>query len=239
MIQAPMKPKYIGKTRKLFKAAIDVAQEACLDKLPQIYHTGLDILKTALSDPIWGADVKPKDINAAIKYFVPHLIEKISELNFKVKDSSLITLVRLFENHTADIRILIDNLMDITEKGPEPDKAPIRVIQARLDILTILLQEFGINQSVWNWDVVYEKLVIPSFFNQSKEVRDSAKSVALELYRLVGAPVKEMTNSVENIKPNLLQDLNQMFDDEDNLKGGKYQPSGLNQIPEVDEAHDQ
>ena len=30
-----------------------------------------------------------------------------------------------------------------------------------------------------------------------------------------------------------------MFDDEDNLKGGKYQPSGLNQIPEVDEAHDQ
>uniref|UniRef100_A0A7S3NAH4 XMAP215/Dis1/CLASP TOG domain-containing protein n=1 Tax=Euplotes harpa TaxID=151035 RepID=A0A7S3NAH4_9SPIT len=121
--------------------------------------------------------------------------------------------------------------MDITEKGPEPDKAPIRVIQSRLDILTILLQEFGINESVWNWDVVYEKLVIPSFFNQSKEVRDSAKSVAQELYRIVGAPVKEMTNNVENIKPNLLQDLNQMFDAEDNNKG----PPGLNQIPEVDE----
>ena len=128
--------------------------------------------------------------------------------------------------------------MDITEKGPEPDKAPLRVIQARLDILAILLQTFGINQNVWNWDIVYEKLVAPSFFNQSKEVRESAKNVALELYRIVGAPVKEMTNNIENIKPNLLQDLNQMFDNEDNLAGGKYQPEGLKQIPEVDELHD-
>jgi centrosomal protein CEP104 len=51
-IQAPIKPKYHGKSRKLFTAAIDVAREACMDKLPQIYHTGLDILKTALNDPI-------------------------------------------------------------------------------------------------------------------------------------------------------------------------------------------
>lgn len=235
-IQAPMKPKYINKTRKLFRAAIDVAMEACNDKLPQIYHTGLDILKTALNEPICGEDVKPKDINNAIKFFVPNLIEKISELNYKVKDSSLFTLVKLFENSKADIRILIDNLMDITEKGPEPDKAPWRIILARLDILAILLQEFGINENVWNWDIVYEKLVIPSFFNQSRDVRESAKAVSLELYRIVGAPVKEMTNNVENIKPNLLQDLNEQFEAEDNLKGGKYyQETGLNQIAEVDE----
>ena len=93
----------MARQNKLFKAAIDVAQEACKDKLPQIYHTGLDILKTALSDPIWGEDIKSKDINSAIRHFVPQLIEKISELNFKVKDSSLITLVKWFENQNADI----------------------------------------------------------------------------------------------------------------------------------------
>lgn len=235
-LQAPIKPKYIGKTKKLFRAAIDVAREACNDKLPQIYHTGLDILKTALNQPICGEDIKPKEINNAIKSFVPSLIEKISELNYKLKDQSLIALVKLFENHVADIRILIDNLMDITEKGPLPDKAPWRIIRARLDILKILLEEFGINESVWNWDVVYEKLVIPSFFNQNRDVRESAKEVSLELYRIVGAPVKEMTLSVENMKPSLMQSLQQMFDSEDEMKGGKFYPgSNLNQIVEVDE----
>jgi len=235
-LQSPMKPKYNGKTKKLFRAAIDVAMEACKDKLPQIYHTGLDILKTALNEPICGEDVKSKEINGAIKTFVPSLIEKISELNYKVKDQSLIALVKLFENQTADIRILIDNLMDITEKDPLPDKAPWRIIRARLDILKILLEEFGINESVWNWDIVYEKLVIPSFFNQNRDVRESAKDVALELYRIVGPPIKEMTNSVENMKPSLLQSLQKMFDNEDEMKGGKYyQGSDLNQIVEVDE----
>lgn len=51
-LEAPMKPKYIGKTRRLFKAAIDVAKEACQDKLIQIYHTGLEILKIALQPPV-------------------------------------------------------------------------------------------------------------------------------------------------------------------------------------------
>ena len=235
-IQAPMKPKYNGKSRKLFRAAIDVAKEACLDKLPQIYHTGLDILKTALNDPICGEDVKGKEINLAIKSFVPNLIEKISELNYKVKDQSMIALVKLFENNNANIGILIDNLMDITEKDPLPDKAPWRIIRARLDILAILLQEFGINEDIWDWAVVYEKLVIPSFFNQSRDVRESAKNVSKELYWIVGDPIREMTNNVENMKPSLLQSLNQIFDEKDEENGNKYYQGGdLNQIVEVDE----
>jgi hypothetical protein len=157
-------------------------------------------------------------------------------LNYKVKDQSLIALVKLFENQRADIRILIDSLMDITLKDPKPDKAPWRIIRARLDILKILLEEFGINDQLWNWEEVYSNLVIPSFFNQSRDVRESAKGVAFEFYRIIGAPIREMTNTVDNMKPSLLQNLNQIFDSEDEMKGGKYyQGSNLNQIAEVDE----
>ena len=233
---APLKPKYIGKTRRLFRAAIDVAKEATGDKLIQIYHVGLEILKIAMRDPICGDDVTAKDINSAIRYFVPLLIDKISELNFKVKEFSLSTLVKLFENNLADIRILIDGIMDITDKGPQPDQAPWRIILARLEILTMIIQTFGIDENVWNWDIVYEKLVIPSFFNQNKDVRDTATLIALELYRIVGAPIKEMTNTVENIKPNLLQTINAEFDKHDETVGGKYyQNTDLNQIPEATE----
>lgn len=134
-LQAPMLPKYIGKTRKLFNASIDIAKEACMDKLLQIYHTGLDILTLCLEEPICGDDVRPKDINNAVKFFVPHLIEKISELNYIARDKSLVSLINIFYHKQVDIRILIENILDITEKGPSPDKAPWRIIQARIEIL--------------------------------------------------------------------------------------------------------
>lgn len=121
-ISAPMKPKYIGKSKKLFLAAIDVAKIACLDKLLQIYFIGLKVLQTAMAPPICGEDIPPKVINNAIKFFVPLLLDKISELNYRARDQSLISLVSLFQHPAVDIRVLIENVMDITEKGPTPDK---------------------------------------------------------------------------------------------------------------------
>lgn len=235
---APLKPKYIGKTRKLFKAAVDVAKEATQDKLVQIYHVGLEILKIAMKDPICGPDVTAKDINSAIKHFVPLLIEKISELNFKVKEFSLTTLVKLFENNLADVKILIDGIMDIIEKGPQPDTAPWRIILSRLEIFNNILAVLGLHES-WSWSTVYKSLVIPSYFNQNVDVRNAAISIALNLYQMVGNEVKVMTNNIENMKPSLLQTINNEFDKIDETNGGKYfDGTDLNQIPEAQNEHE-
>jgi hypothetical protein len=69
-LQSPLKKKYIGKTKKLFLAACDVAQIACRDKLLQIYFIGLKILQTAMAPPICGDDIPPKVINNAVKPFI-------------------------------------------------------------------------------------------------------------------------------------------------------------------------
>jgi centrosomal protein CEP104 len=63
------------------------------------------------------------------------LIEKISELNYRARDISLHTLISLFRHPAVDIRQLIEGIMDITEKGPTPDKAQWRLILSRLEIL--------------------------------------------------------------------------------------------------------
>jgi len=41
----------------------------------------------------------------------------------------------MFRHPHIDIRMLIENLMDITEKGPPPDKAQWRIVLARLEVL--------------------------------------------------------------------------------------------------------
>jgi len=50
------------------------------------------------------------------------LLDKISELNYRARDVSLHALMSLFRHPAVDIRSLIEAIMDITEKGPTPDK---------------------------------------------------------------------------------------------------------------------
>lgn len=122
-------------------------------------------MELCFTDKICGDDVDKKDMNEAIKWFVPHLIHKITELNHKARNKSLSVLINMFENKLLDIGILIHSILDITEKGPLPDKAPWAVIMARLEILNLILEKFGIDAKSWDWDLVLSNLVIPSFFN--------------------------------------------------------------------------
>lgn len=103
-----------------------------------------------------------------------------------------------------DIRQLIEGVMDITEKGPGPDKVQWRIILARLEILLHLVREFGINHKAWDWKVVFQKLVTPSLFNQNPDVRLIAIEVCLEMYRTVGGDLKRQVQEIEGLKPNLL-----------------------------------
>lgn len=209
---APLLEKYHGKTKKIFKASIDIAREACQDKLLQIYFVGLDILEICLQSPICGDDIDAKDINEAVKWFIPHLVEKVTELNHKARDRSLSVIVNMFQNKALDIGVLIHSILDITEKGPLPDKAPQAVIQARLEVLNLVLENYGIDDSSWDWDLVLQNLIIPSFFNQNPLVKTTAKSCATQMFSIVGEKVREMVNDPElNINPLLLNDINDQF----------------------------
>ena len=157
-ISAPLKSKYVGKTKKLFLASMEIARVACSDKLLQIYFIGLKILTLAMSPPICGPEIPAKVINQQVRYFIPLLIAKIEELNFRAKDLSLNTLISLFRHPSVDIRLLIEGIMDITqeEKGFKgPDKVEWRRIHSRLEILKHIVTEFGVNERAWDWRIVY------------------------------------------------------------------------------------
>ena len=98
-----------------------------------------------MKDRICSKQVPGKSTNAAVRWFVPQLIEKVGELNYRARDISLHALVNMFRHPTVDIRILIEGIMDFIEKGAKPEKEPMRTVLARLEILHHLIQEFGIN----------------------------------------------------------------------------------------------
>lgn len=50
------------------------------------------------------------------------------------------SLMSMMQHPSVESKLLVDKLMDITEKGPKPDKAPWRIILGRLEIFTQLLQ---------------------------------------------------------------------------------------------------
>lgn len=81
-----------------------MAQQACRDKLLQIYFLGLKILGQALHPSICGDDIPHKLINQTLRPFIIMLIDKISELNFRARDISLHSLIGMFRHPAMDIK---------------------------------------------------------------------------------------------------------------------------------------
>jgi len=190
---------------------------------------GLKILSTALAPPICGKDVSPQIINKVLKEFLPILITKISELNYRARDISLHTLLSLFRHPAAEIGNLIVGCMDIVDfeedirpKNNVPiDKQQWRIVLARLEIILHVLQEFGYDPDAWNWEPVFKYLVVPSLFHSNVDVRLLAIELCITLYQLLGQEVHVAVNAIENIKPNLLHQIIDRMDEIDRILNEK------------------
>ena len=162
-----------------------------------------------------------KVIDRTIKPFIRLLIDKISELNYRARDISLNTLMGLFRHPSVGIRHAIEGIMDITEVKPGVERAQWRLVSARLEILHQILKEFGINDKVWNWQVVYQKLVGPAFKNANPDVRLQAIECTLTFYQIVGASIRQEVSQIPEMKKTILDQVHRRMDMLDAEKGIK------------------
>lgn len=193
---------------------------ACEDKILQIYYIGLKILSTALAPPVCGRDVSPKLINKILKEFTPILIEKISELNYRARDISLHTLLSVFKHPAAKLGTLISSCLELCKMDPNfpslfvpVDKQQWRLILSRLEIVLQVIEEFGYNEKEWIWTDVFEFLVAPSLFHSNNDIRVVAIEIIVALYQMIGEDVRLAVNNLENLKPNLLQQINERLEE--------------------------
>lgn len=199
---------------------MEMARIACEDKILQIYYIGLKILSTALAPPVCGKDVSPKLINKILKEFTPILIEKISELNYRARDISLHTLLSVFKHPAAKLGTLVSCCLELCKMDPNfpslfvpVDKQQWRLILSRLEIVLQIIEEFGYNEKEWIWTDVFELLVAPSLFHSNNDIRVVAIEIIVALYQMIGEDVKVAINNLENIKPNLLQQINERLEE--------------------------
>ena len=106
--------------------------------------------------------------------------------------------------------------MDIVENndGVTPDKQPWNVLFARLEIILRVLDEYGIDESLWDWYNVFVELIIPSLFHQKPDCRLVAVEICAILYKYIGSDIRSLINS-NNIKHNLKDQINKKFNEID------------------------
>lgn len=157
----------------------------------------------------------------------------------------------VFRQPGVDIKHGIEGIMDITEQPPGPAKASWRLVSARLEILQRILTEFGINDKVWNWQIVFQKLVAPSFQNSNPDVRLQAIECTITFYQIVGPVLRKETQQINDMKPSISDQIYRRMDiidiEQGNAptakktakRGAKANPPGLKkkleQIDEKDE----
>ena len=209
-IENPLLPRYINKTYPLFQACIEIAKFAADDKVIQIYLEGLQILKLCLSPPVCGNDIDPTYIQKSINYFLPIYIKKISEFNDKQRDLTMDTIISIFKHPALNVGDLVKACLDIVEnnRGISPDKQPWNILLARLEIILHILEEYGINEDLWDWYVVFVELILPSLFHQKPDCRLIAEEICVLLYKYVGSDVRNIINDLNNLKQNLKEKLN-------------------------------
>ena len=128
--------------------------------------------------------------------FIKLLLQKVEELNFKVRDETQQNLIRIFKSPKLDEGKIVDSIMEIVEKGPQPAKAPERIILGRLELLLLLLQQIGIrDKPTWDYIHVMNELVLPSLLNQKSDVRWMAQQVISVFFQIKGDTVRDIVHA--------------------------------------------
>ena len=88
------------------------------DKLQQIYMVGLKILDLALKPPVYNDKFGKKILNRDVSKFTKILIAKSEEVNPRGREIAQKSLIGLFSNSNLDSTKLLEEIMEIVDRGP-------------------------------------------------------------------------------------------------------------------------
>ena len=133
---------------------------------------------------------------------MPIYLKKIAEFNDKQRDLTMKTIIDIFRHPALNVGELVKACLDIVEsnQGITPDKQPWNILLARLEVILHVLDEFGIDESLWDWYNIFVELVIPSLFHQKPDCRFVAEEICVILYKFVGSEIRNIINYLQNLK---------------------------------------
>jgi hypothetical protein len=178
----------------------------------QIYYTSLKIMAVALQPPICGEDVPPALINKSIQKFMSILVEKISEMNARAKETSLKQLITIFKHPVADLSIAVNECLRICReelnlKFVPVDKQNPRLIMSRLEIIGKLMEHFKFEKRKVDFNDILHLLIEGALFHVNNEVRITAVKLLESIHKVFPAGTVEWYRSLKGLKPNIAAEL--------------------------------
>jgi len=109
--------------------------------------------------------------------------------------------------------------MDIVENpnSVTPDKQPWNILLARLEVVLHVLEDYGIDESLWDWYPILTELIIPSLFHQNPECRIVAIENVVLLYKMVGDDIKNIIGGLKELKINIKETITNKMLEIDNI----------------------
>ncbi|XP_071110033.1 centrosomal protein of 104 kDa-like isoform X1 [Haliotis cracherodii] len=172
--------------KAMMRAAIFLAKRAIDDKVYAVFKAALQLEKMILTDYVPKHKIPRQETISAVERTIPNLLHKSGDTAVRNRD---------------DTKKFIQDLSNFPEVRPtnvvphecvkliKPNMAP-RLAQSRLEIVETLYKELGLSTSGLNVDNLMP-FCVEALNHNAGEVREVSERIIKNLYREVGAPVKD------------------------------------------------
>ncbi|XP_046376699.2 centrosomal protein of 104 kDa-like isoform X4 [Haliotis rufescens] len=172
--------------KAMMRAAIFLAKRAIDDKVYAVFKAALQLEKMILTDYVPKHKIPRQETISAVEKTIPNLLHKSGDTAVRNRD---------------DTKKFIQDLSNFPEVRPtnvvphecvklfKPNMAP-RLAQSRLEIVETLYKDLGLSTSGLNVDNLMP-FCVEALNHNAGEVREVSERIIKNLYREVGAPVKD------------------------------------------------
>mmetsp|Transcript_60389 Transcript_60389/g.141161 ORF Transcript_60389/g.141161 Transcript_60389/m.141161 type:complete len:875 (+) Transcript_60389:78-2702(+) len=190
---------------RLLAAYVTILVRTIPDKNVQVFHSSAVLLKAVCVDLLGGASFgRPRDLQASLEPLLFPLVERLGDANARVEKTARDAHLDIARSVNASFAA--QHLL----RPPKKKTVPPRVFCSRLQLLTSLVTEFGV-QPKSQGGLVLEpvaQLAMDWFSNPAADVRESAVRLIASCYVHVGL------SRIEKYLANLRQAQREVFDTE-------------------------
>jgi hypothetical protein len=152
-----------------------------------------------------------QDFNANIDQCLMHILEKIGDSNFKLKEKAENTVVEIANSPLIGHKIVFEHLITGQIKKTLINSA--KHLSSRLSLISRMIENFGLNLNEVPIDALIS-LTVNGYKNPNKEVRDAAFNLLMNIYKYMGADIRAY---LKDLRPAQLNTLEEGFENSDGV----------------------
>jgi hypothetical protein len=172
-----------------------------------------------------------QEFNINVDQCLIFILEKIGDSNLKLKEKSENTVVEIANSPLIGHKIVFEHLITGQIKKTLVNSA--KHLSSRLNLISRMIENFGLNLN----DISIDNLMsfaINGYKNPNKEVRDGAYNLLMNIYKYMGADIR---NYLKELRPAQLNTLEEGFENLDGVADYGKQKEDVKYNDNVEESN--